>query len=101
MATGGMLLASASAEQRQRANIPDGSMALVAKHVGQYNEHAAAKRAGFQQGDLLIEFDGRRDLLRESDLFRHALTQRKVGDKVSVTILREGQKKSLTLPMQK
>jgi hypothetical protein len=101
MTTGGMVLETASDEVRARAQVPDGAMALIAKHVGQYGEHAAAKNAGFRVGDLVLEFDGRSDLLREADLFRHAVTQRKAGDRVPVTIWRDGAKKSMTLPMQK
>ena len=102
MATGGMVLESASAEARAKAGVPEGAMALNAKYIGGGNgPHAAAKNAGFQQGDLVIEFDGHTDLLREADLFRYALTQKNVGDQVSVTIWREGKKQSLQLPLQK
>ena len=101
MATGGMLLEVASSEARAKAGVPEGAMALNAKHVGQFGPHAAAKNAGFRQGDLIIEFDGRTNLVREADLFRYALTEKKVGDQVPVTVWREGKKESLTLPLQK
>ncbi len=101
MATGGMLLENASAEDREKAGIAAGAMALRAKHVGEYGPHAAAKNAGFRQGDLLIEFDGHSDLSREADVFRHALTKRNAGEQVPVTIWRNGKKQSLQLPLQK
>jgi serine protease Do len=101
MATGGMLLEDASIEERKRTGVAEGAMLLRAKHVGQYGPHAAAKNAGFRAGDLIVEFDGRTDLLREADVFHHALTERKAGDKVAVVVWREGERKTMQLPMQK
>lgn len=100
MATGGMLLEDVSAEEREKAGVAQGAMLLRAKHVGQYGPHAAAKNAGFRAGDLIVEFDGRTDLLREADVFQHALTKRNAGDKVSVIVSRDGERKTMQLPMQ-
>jgi S1-C subfamily serine protease len=75
-------------------------MALRVKHVGQYGPHAAAKNAGFRVGDVLVEFDGRTDLKRETDILRHSVTAHKPGDRVAVTVLRDAKKVALTLPMQ-
>lgn len=100
MATGGLLLHPLSPEERARAGIPETGMALFAKHVGQFGPHAAAKNAGFQKGDILIGFDGRSDLTRESDLIAHALSTRRPGERVNVTVLRADKKLKLTLPMQ-
>lgn len=100
MATGGLVLEELPQEERGRSGIGDGSMALRVKHVGQYGAHAAAKRAGFQQGDIIVSFDGRTNLLREADLFKHALQVRKPGERVPVVILRNGRQQRLQLPMQ-
>jgi serine protease Do len=101
MVTGGLLLETLNEEGRAGAKIENGAMALRVKHVGQYGEHAAAKRAGFRKEDVLIEFDGRHDLGRETDLFFHAATKTKPGDRIPVTVLRNGRAVKLTLPMQK
>ena len=98
MGTGGMLLEALTDERP--AGVPKDGMALRAKHVGQFGAHAAAKNAGFLMGDVIISFDGRTDLLRETDLFAHALRKLKPGDKVAVAIVRNGAKKEMTLPMQ-
>jgi len=97
MATGGILLEQVD---NRPAGVPKTGMALRAKFVGQFGPHAAAKNAGFQVGDIIIAFDGKTDLLRETDLFAHALRNTKPGDKVKVTIVRDGVKKEMTLPMQ-
>ena len=96
MTTGGILLESI--EQRPDG-VPATGMALRAKHVGQFGPHAAAKNAGFQTGDVIISFDGRTDLLRETDLFAYALKTRKPGEKVAVTIVRGGKMMEMTLPI--
>ena len=76
-------------------------MALRVKYLGGGDgPHAAARKAGFLQGDILVSFDERTDLNRETDLFAHALTTHKAGDKVAVTVLRQGKKLNLTLQMQ-
>jgi serine protease Do len=86
MATGGLLL-----EETESG--------LRVKHVGEYGAHAAAKNAGFQKGDIVALYDGK-EFKRETDLLAHGVTERKPGDKVPVTVLRNGKKVELTLPMQ-
>ena len=100
MATGGLVLESLESADRNELKIADGTMALRVKYVGQYNEHAAAKRAGFKVGDVIVKFDGQTDLLRETDLLFYGVTKRMPGDKVAVSLLRDGQPLELQLPMQ-
>ncbi len=100
MTTGGMLLEEATAEQRQAAGVADDSMALLVKHVGQYGPHAAAKNAGVRKDDILIGFDGRTDLLREADIFRQGMQERKPGQSVPITVSRNGKQLQFKLPMQ-
>lgn len=71
---------------------------LLAKHVGEYGAHAAAKNAGVKKGDTLSSFDGK-EFSRESDLLHHALTKRKIGDKVPVVFERAGKTISVSLPI--
>ncbi len=58
MAFGGMKLEDLGDEERRQAKLPPDTMALRAQHVGQFGDHALAKKAGFLQGDILIAFDG-------------------------------------------
>jgi S1-C subfamily serine protease len=101
MATGGMFLEPLAVGEREKLKIPANQMALLAKHVGEYGAHAAAKQAGFRKGDVLISFDGRTDFLTEAEVFRHATTERKAADRVPTKVLRNGERLELTLPMQK
>ncbi len=100
MATGGMLLESLPADERPAGVGKDG-MALRVKYAGGGSgPHAAAKNAGFQAGDVIVSFDGRSDLTRETDLLAYALRAHKPGEKVAVKVVRGGKPVELTLPMQ-
>ncbi|MCX7666678.1 MAG: PDZ domain-containing protein [Gemmataceae bacterium] len=100
MATGGMKLEPPSEEDRKSTQIKEGEMLLYARHVGEYGPHAAAKNAGFRKGDFIVAVDGKKDLLRETDFFQYVLTQKKIGDTLNVTILRDGKRLDLKLPVQ-
>jgi S1-C subfamily serine protease len=98
MALGGMLLEQVD---ERPAGVPATGMALRARHVGQGGgPHAAAKNAGFLVGDVIVSFDGKTDLMRETDVFAHALRTHKPGDKVAVKVVRNGKMLEMVLPMQ-
>lgn len=101
MTLGGMKLLPLSSEERSAANIDAEAMALRAEHVGQYGPHAAAKNAGFQKGDILVAYDGQTNFTSESELFFYSLTHCKAGTKVPVSILRNGKRQTISLPMQR
>jgi S1-C subfamily serine protease len=100
MATGGLLLEEIPVDERGKNGIPRSGMALRVRHVGQYGPHAAAKNAGFVEGDVLVSFDGRNDLNTDSAVLRYGVSQKLPGDKVAVEVIRNAQKKTLTLPIQ-
>jgi serine protease Do len=100
MATGGMLLESLSRDDAQKAGLAESAVGLRAKHVGQFGPHAAAKNAGFRAGDIIVSFDGQTNFVREADLLAYAILNHKPGDQVAVTVMRDGKKLDLTLPMQ-
>ncbi|MGH7202352.1 MAG: Trx7/PDZ domain-containing (seleno)protein, partial [Planctomycetaceae bacterium] len=101
IATGGMKLNDLSEAERRRAGLAENDLALRAEHVGQYGEHAAAKRAGFQKGDVLTAIDGQSGRMSESDLFAYVLNRKETGERIAVTVLRDGRRIELTLPVQK
>jgi hypothetical protein len=100
MATGGLVLVDLDDEARGERDLPADSLALRVDHVGQYNEHAAAKHAGFEQNDVIVEFDGQSGRLRETDLIAYALQHRQRGERVPVVVLRGERRVPLELPMQ-
>src|SRR5262249_981053 len=100
MVLGGMLLDSVTADERTKTGVPDWSMALRVKHVGQYGPHAAAHQAGVRKDDILISFAGKSGFARETDILAYAQNEHKLGDLVKVTLMREGKKIDVTIPMQ-
>ncbi len=98
-AVGGMFSKALPEEERSKLDLKPTEMALRLEHVGQYSPHDIAKQAGFVKGDILVSFDGQTNLVRETDVLVWSLTRRKSGDKIPVTILRSGERRTLTLPI--
>src|SRR5262245_25623744 len=98
MTTGGLVLRDLTEEQRRSANQPN--TGLFVQYVGQYGEHAAGKRAGFQTNDVIVSVDGKTSRMRETDLIGYLIQTKKPGEKVPFTVLRSGQPLNLELPMQ-
>jgi hypothetical protein len=98
---GGLFLKDVSPELRTKNKLPAEGLALRVQHAGEYPPHNVALQAGFRKEDVLIEFDGRTDLVRETDLLRYTLNEKKPGETVPVTVVREGKKVELTLPIGK
>ncbi len=99
-ATGGLVLEELPEAERAKAQLAKGDLALRVKHVGQYGDHAAAKRAGFQVGDILVSLDGKADAMTESELIGRLVQGKRPGERVAATVLRGGQRVELQLPMQ-
>jgi S1-C subfamily serine protease len=100
MGLGGMMLDDLPDEQRVAAKLPLKYLALRVRHVGEYGEHASAKRAGFQTGDILVTFDGQSTRMTESELLAYTLQRKRPGDPVAVTVLRNGETKVLTFALR-
>ena len=100
MVAGGMVLQDSTAEERRAARLADDTLALRVNHVGEYGDHAVAKRAGFKKDDVLVSVDGQTRHFAESELFRYLLQRKMPGEKIPVTVLRDGERMNLELLMQ-
>ena len=100
MILGGILLENMTGEEMKAEGLNEKSMALKVKHVGQFGPHATAHKAGVVKGDILIGFDEKTDLLRESDVFFYAIDSKKTGDMVSLTIKRNKNIMQIKIPIQ-
>jgi len=98
MVLGGMLLENIPSEELK--TFSNSNMALRVKHVGQFGPHAAAHKAGVIKGDILLAFDGKSDLIRETDIFYYALSTKKIGDSVALKLQRKGKILELKIPIQ-
>ena len=100
MALGGLVLEDLTTEERKDAKLAEDDLGLRVKHVGQYGEHAVAKRAGFQQDDIVVSVDGNLRRLSEGQLLARLVQTRMPGEKLPVTVLRAGERVTMELPMQ-
>lgn len=98
---GGLLLKPATDEERASLGIASNKMALVVQHVGNFAPHDRAKKAGMLKGDILVEYDGRTDLLRESDLLAYAINSVPIGKTVELRIRRGSEEKTLKIATAK
>ncbi|MDX2037837.1 MAG: Trx7/PDZ domain-containing (seleno)protein [Isosphaeraceae bacterium] len=100
MALGGMRLEPATEADRTKNGIGADELAIRVKSVGQYGEHALAKKAGVKAGDLLVAYDGIERAMTESQIFAHALRQKKRGEKTPIVVIRDGRRISLEFAQQ-
>jgi serine protease Do len=99
MTTGGLVLEDLDDTARSERGLDTQSLALWVKGLGQYGPHGLAKRSGFQKDDILIEIDGIKNRLPESELLGRLLTDPKGKHPLSITLLRNKNRLALTLPI--
>lgn len=100
MTLGGMRLDTLSREQREEAGLDAAATAFRVRHVGEYGEHAVAKQAGFQKGDVLLSINGKNDYRSESEIMASLVNARQPGDQVEFAILRGGKRMTLGFRVQ-
>lgn len=100
MALGGIFMKPVSENERSRLGLSDDDIALRAHHVGQYNDHAVAKRAGIKKDDIIVAFGKCAPTKKESDLITYAVQNYKPGQKISLTYLRDGKRSSVEILQQ-
>lgn len=101
IAAGGLVLNALTDEEKSARGLPADAMALNVHRAGKYGLHGTARRVGFRENDVLIAFDGRRDLMSEQDLLTYVVTSKKPDDRVRVDLLRGNRRMNLTMPIQK
>lgn len=99
MALGGLVLEELPADQRAQLGLRADNLGLKVKHVGQYGEHAAAKRAGFLKDDVVVAINGNRKPQTESDVIVSNLNPPK-GKAVEFTVRRGAETKLLSFETQ-
>lgn len=100
MALGGLTLVDLDAASREERGLPSDALAMFVKNVGQYNKHAAAKKAGFLKDDVIVAIDGFKGRTTEAELIGKLLQTRNAGEVADVTVLRGRERVNLKLPMQ-
>lgn len=99
MALGGIVLEDLAPDKRTELGLKPGDLGLRVKHVGQYGEHATAKKAGFLNNDVVLAVDGDRRSRSESELIESLLGLPK-GKPVEFTVRRGSETKTMRFPTQ-
>jgi hypothetical protein len=99
MAFGGMKLEMLGDEERRTAGLAPDRMALKIVYLFEHGDRIAAKRAGLKKGDIIVSFDGKDQMMTESELIGSTLGKKRAGDSVTVTFLREQTRKTLSYPL--
>ena len=100
MATGGVRSRTLADIRRADLGISESDMALLIDHVGKFGKHAVAHRAGVRKGDIILEFDGQRDLMTESQLLEYAMQKKKPGDTVKIVAQRRNSRRTFEIRLQ-
>ena len=67
--------------------------------INEILEDSPAEKAGLEQGDIILELDGKE--IEKNDEFRKQVAKFKPGTKVKVLVLRDGKQKTLTVELGK
>jgi hypothetical protein len=59
----------------------------------------APQRAGLQKGDVIVAVDGKDAPIAETNWLTYLVQHKKPGDKLQLTVLRDGQRKQFELPV--
>lgn len=100
MVFGGMKMDDIEDAERDTLGLGKEQMALRIFHVGQYGEHAAAKKAGFQKDDILVEVGDLKQRVTESAIIGHLLLHHLPGEQLPAVVVRGGKRVELKLPQQ-
>lgn len=100
MASGGLVLESVPFADRKSRGLMENRLALEVKYVGQYNEHAVGKNAGFQKGDVIVAVDGQTGPLTETGFIAHVTSHTKPGDRLKFNVLRGDKPLELSFAVQ-
>lgn len=84
--------------ERAQRGLPMEGLALELETSGYMP--AAAKNAGFQKDDVIVEIDGRSARATESEMIGSLLAKHGPGDKLKTVVLRGGQRLALSMTMQ-
>lgn len=100
LALGGMKLNTLTAEERQKAKLSEKAVGLVVEHLGWYGEHARAKNAGMDKGDIILAVNGRTNFNSESSLIAYLMQEKRRGDKISISARRGSEDREVQLEVK-
>jgi predicted metalloprotease with PDZ domain len=85
-------------EQRRQAGLPADALALRVTFL--FPNHPTPREAELKSGDVVIALDGDRTQRNMRQFHAYCQLERDYGDRVPITILRDGREVQLTLPLR-
>jgi serine protease Do len=90
----GVLIQTLTPDLAQAFDLPEDTKGVVISNV---KEDGPADEAGLQQGDIVVKFDG--ENIDSANTLRNVVAQKSPGSKVSVTVLRDGDKTTVQVKL--
>lgn len=87
----GVSVRDVDAEEAKRANLPAPAGVLIED----VRTDSPAEKAGFREGDIVVEFDGER--VRSTRQFTRVVQETPVGREVQAVVVRDGQRTTLSV----
>ena len=100
MVTGGAVLEALDPARKKAMGLGVDQTSLRIKHLGRYNDHARALKAGAKVNDILIAVDGRDDFLSEAAVIEYAIQEKKPGDLMTFTLRRNEREIKATIKLK-
>ncbi len=100
MAMGGLRLEELPANEKAKLGIDANGMALKVLSAGKFGPHGAARKAGCQPDDVLVEIEGLSGSMSEGEFIGRLLQAYPKKKAVPTEVLRKGKRVKLKLPMQ-
>jgi S1-C subfamily serine protease len=87
--------ADLSDAERKRLGFAEETLALAVDFVG-----IEIKDAGLKKKDIILQVDGQRKRMTESDFLAYVVRHKSPGEKLDLSVLRAGKEMNLTVPVQ-
>jgi S1-C subfamily serine protease len=96
----GMRLDALAADEKQKLGLAAGALALRIRDLSPdfaRDRNVSPRKVGLLKGDVIVELDGRKDPLTESEFLAYLVQKKKPGDKAELAYVRGGQTAKVTI----
>lgn len=89
-----------AADRQRELDIPEGETALEVRWINQEQQSGrAARDAGLREGDIVVELNGEPINLAPAQFMAYIKLNFEVGDELTFTVLREGRRREVVVPL--
>jgi S1-C subfamily serine protease len=98
----GMRCREVAPDEKRRLGLPEDALALSVRETtpgSVKRRNPSAQRIGLRRGDVIIEVDGMKAPMTESQFLAYLVQKKTPGQKVDLTYLREGKTQAVRLEL--